>query len=270
MKILIVDRDPLAVQMLRSRLEPLGHQVSEESAKNNAVARLMSEPFDIILLDPSPLTSPRPVVLNIRRSVKSYPYIFLLTDSMNEAEAVKAGVNDVLTKPLDPEKLKIKIGNAERFLALIHKLGDDSEDFPSAGGIIAKSAINQLFLSAIDRADRYGERSYILQISLSNYIQIRDIDGPYVADLFVAKLCQYLVLLRRQSDIIGQTGKNEYTLLLQRPIYDTEPLEAANRFAESLGKFKDFVPSHETSLELTVALIAVPPGELMAKHVIHL
>lgn len=268
MKILVIDREPMTAQMLRSKLEALGHSVVEEPVKNTAVERVGAEAFDVVFLDPSPLTSPRPVVLNIRRSMKTYPYLFLLSDSISKEEALKAGVNDLYAKPMDVAALDEKMANAERLTKLVAHMGDDSEDFPSAGGVIAKSAINQLFLSAIDRADRYGERTYLLQIAISNYTEIRDLDGPHAAAYAVAKLCQYLVLLRRQSDIIGQTRKYEYTLMLQRPVYETEPVEAANRFAESLSKIEDIVSSGGASVELSVTLVEIPTGAQIVRHVI--
>ncbi|MCC6597807.1 MAG: response regulator [Alphaproteobacteria bacterium] len=269
MKILVIDRDTLTGQMIRSRLEPLGHEIFEETVKNEAADRLMRESFDIIFLDPSPLTSPRPLILNIRRHTKNYPYIFLLSETLTQEDAVKSGSNDLVSKPIDPKILNEKVANAERLVTLVRRIGDDSEDFPSAGGVIAKSAINQLFLAAIDRADRYGERSFMLQIALKNYKEIRDLDGPYAAEYAVAKLCQHLVLLRRQSDIIGQTAKNEYTLLLQRPIYETEPFEAANRFTESISKFKDITSSGTTKIEISICLLDVPAGEMLVEHTVN-
>lgn len=268
MKILVVDRDPLSAQLIKSKLEPFGHKVIHEAVKNNAVERISAEEFGVIFLDPSPLTSPRPVILNIRRSVRYYPYIFLMSDNMSREEAIKSGTNDSMNKPVDASVLEEKIGNADRLSSLVKRLGDDSEDFPSAGGVIAKSAFNQLFLSAMDRADRYGERTFLLFISLRNYKEIRDLDGPYAADYAVAKLSQYLVLLRRQSDIIGQTAKNEYALLLQRPVYDTEPVEAANRFAESLAGCKDIVSSGKTTVEIAVTLMNVPVGAKLIEHIV--
>ncbi len=267
MKVLVVDRDALAGQLIKSRIEPMGHKVTQEAVKNNAVERLANEEFDVIYLDPSPLTSPRPVILNIRRSVSNYPYIFLLSENASRQEALKLGCNDVMNKPLDITVLDERMGNADRLTKLIRRIGDDSEDFPSAGGVIAKSAFNQLFLSAVDRADRYGERTYMLFISVSNYQEIRDSDGAYAADYAVAKLSQYLVLLRRQSDIIGQTAKHEYALMLQRPVYDTEPVEAANRFAESLAGCEDIVSSGATPVQITVTLLDVPVGARIVEHV---
>jgi CheY-like chemotaxis protein len=266
MKILIIDRDAVVAQILKSRLEPLGHRVVYEPAKNTAVERLITDEYDIIALDPLPLTSPRPVILNIRRTVKNYGYIFLLSENSTREEALRAGANDILNKPVDVGALEEKIKNAERLLKLVRRIGDDSEDFPSAGGVIAKSAFNQLFLSAIDRADRYGERAYLLFISLSNYSEIRDNDGPYAADYAVARLSKYLVHLRRQSDIIGQTEKYEYALMLQRPVYETEPIEAANRFADSLSGFKDIASSGATNAEIVVSLLSLPTGQIMTEH----
>ncbi|MEM7651431.1 MAG: diguanylate cyclase [Pseudomonadota bacterium] len=267
MKILVVDQDALATQLIRSKLEPMGHQVVEEPVKNNAVDRMANDNFDVVFIDPAPLTTPRQMILNARRSVANYPYIILMSETIPHEEAAKSGANDLLTKPLDPEALGQKMENAERLIKLVQRIGDDSEDFPSAGGVIAKSAFNQLFLSAMDRADRYGERTFILQIGLSNYKDILELDGSYAAEFAVAKLSQYLVLLRRQSDIIGQTGKSEYSLLLQRPIYETEPTEAANRFAQELAQYKDLDSSGQTSAEVTVSLIDVPAGAMSIQHV---
>ena len=268
MKILVVDRDALTFNMIKSKLEPSGHAVMHQMVKNDAIEQLARNDFDVLMLDPSPLTSPKPVILNIRRTVKYYPYILMMSETGSREEAIKSGTNDILNKPVDHSELLEKIANADRLLKLVKRMGDDSEDFPSAGGVIAKSAINQIFLSGIDRADRYGERSYMLFIALSNYKEIRDMDGPKAADYAAAKLSQALVLLRRQSDIIGQTAKYEYTLMLQRPVYDTEPVEAANRFADSLAGIKEIASLGSTPAQVTVTLLTMPTGAKIIEHVV--
>ncbi|HEY0901751.1 MAG TPA: diguanylate cyclase, partial [Micavibrio sp.] len=237
MKILVIDRDGLATQMIRSRLEVKGHQVIEEPVKNNAIALLEQNTYQVVFIDPAPLNNARPVVLGIRRAMRGYPYIILMSQEIPREDALRAGANEVMTKPLDPASLEGVMENADRLTALIKRIGDESEDFPSAGGVIAKSAFNQLFLSCIDRADRYGERSFLVFIGIKNYQDILSMDGAYAAEYASAKLSQYLVRLRRQSDIIAQTGKNEFCLMLQRPMYETEPMEAANRFADALRRF---------------------------------
>ncbi|MAE51178.1 MAG: response regulator [Micavibrio sp.] len=268
MKVLVVDRDEMALQMIKSKLEAQYHQVVGETSKNAAIDRLANEHFDIIFIDPAPLTSARPVILNIRRSVPNYPYIFLTSETFSQEEAIKAGCNDLVKKPINSDEFEKQMENAESFSELVARIGDDSEDFPSAGGVIAKSAFNQLFLSAIDRADRYGEQTYALFISMSNYKNILEMDGPYAAEYAVAKLSQYLVRLRRQSDIIGQTAKYEYALLLQRPLYESEPIEAANRFAEAISKYEGVFINGKEQPEITVTLVEIPVGRKVVEHII--
>ncbi len=267
MKILVIDKDPLTAQFIKMKLEPLGHKVSSETSKNDAVKHCQSNEYDVIILDPSPLTSPRTLVLDLRRSALRYPYTILMSQSpVSQEEALNFGINDILKKPANPAELDNKIDNANYFSKLVKRIGDDSEDFPSAGGIIAKSAFNQLFLSAIDRADRYGENTFLLFISLNNYNDIYATEGPYAADYAVAKLSQHLVTLRRQSDIVGQTAVNEYSLLLQRPIYETEPTEAANRFTESLIGYEGFQTLDTKNIELNITLTSIPSGARPFNH----
>ncbi|MEM6781862.1 MAG: diguanylate cyclase [Pseudomonadota bacterium] len=258
MKILVVDRDRLTSQMIRTKLEGAGHTIIEEAVKNNAIEMIGQNDIDAVFFDPAPLTNARPIVLGIRRSVSTYTYICMMSHNLSVNEAADMGANDLLMKPVDGEQLIEKSENAKRMVDLVNRIGDESEDFPSAGGVIAKSAFNQLFLSAIDRADRYGERSYIVFISLSNYDDIKTMDGAYAAEYAVSKMAQYLVRLRRQSDIIAQTGANEYALLLQRPQQENEPMEAASRFASSLSEFDDIVSGGATPVEITVSLVDIP------------
>lgn len=267
MKILVIDRDSLTTQMISSRLQAQGHLVVVEPVKNNAVERLSAESFDAVFIDPAPLTNARPVILGIRRSGRGYPYIVLMSQSADREEALKCGANDLLLKPADPAMLEKMAKNAQRLKALVKRIGDESEDFPSAGGVIAKSAFNQLFLSGLDRADRYGERSFLVFIGIANYNEIIQMDGPYPAQTVAAQLSQTLVRLRRQSDIIAQTDKAEYCLMLQRPQYETEPVDAAARFAEALTKSADLGMAGATQVQLYVSLVDLPVGEKHAEYI---
>ncbi len=268
MKILIIDREEVTTQLMTNKLEPLGHKITLEPVKNNAVERLAQENYDMVFIDPAPLTSARPLILNLRRATRHYPYIVQMGTDIKQIETIQAGANDGIEKPLAPDLLDQSVENAKYLTALIKRIGDDTEDFPSAGGIIAKSAFNQLFLSAIDRADRYGERTFIVFIAVDNYKAIYEAEGPYAAEYTVAKLSQYLVRLRRQSDIIGQTAAYEYALLLQRPIYETEPNEAANRFGEAITKYADLFDKDGIKPEISVRLIDVPVGRRIIEHLI--
>lgn len=266
MRILVSDRDRLASQMIVSRLREGGHEVIEESVKNTALETIKGQAVDAVFFDPAPLTNARPFILGLRRTLTSYAYIVMLSHAMKREDALRTGVNDLLGKPLDHQALDQIIINAQGLKDMVNQMQDTSEDYPSAGGVIAKSAFNQLFLSAMDRADRYGELACLLYIGVENYNQILRDDGPQAANYLSSKLAHHLVRLRRQSDIIGQTGPSEYCLLLQRPQNMQEPIDAANRFAATLNDLTDIASSGVTAATISVRLITLPTGEKNVEH----
>ena len=270
MKILVIDHDEVSARLLKSRLEPLGHDVTWLSDKTEGSLEASKADFEVVFIDPSPQTNPKPMVVNIRRHIRYYPYMILLSEKVDQEQALGFGFNDCIAKPLDPEELDRKIEGAQNFLNIVRHLRNGNEDFPSSGGIIAKSAINQLFLSCIDRADRYGERTYALFINLRNFKQIAVQTGPYEAEVAAAKLAQHIVRLRRASDIIGQIGRDEFAILLLRPVDEKEPLEAAGRFADSLASCSDIMSKSNMQVDLSVNLVEIPSGQKLAEHTVTL
>lgn len=266
MKVLIIDRDPMFSNLLASKIRAAGHDVIEKPIKNEAIEHLDTIAVDAVYLNPAPMSDPRAILLQIKRLVRTYPYIVLLSEDGNKRTAIEAGCNDALAKPLDPEALNASLSNAERMGKLVNRIADESFDFPSSGGVISKSAFNQLFLSAIDRVSRYNELSHALFFRIGNYDDLKIDDGKYAADYAVSKLAQTLVKLRRQSDILAQTNVNEYALLLQRPQTETESVDAAKRFAGALETQHDITTSGMSDVVIEVALIHLPTGSLDYSH----
>ena len=266
MKILIVDRDEMTANMIKSRIEPLGHTVSIHTEKGESLDNIVSQGWDVISMDPAPVINIKPMAMNIRRNVRRNVHLVLLSDSLNMEEAVNGGFNEILSKPINPTVIEGIIERAEYMNNLMRHLSNDDIDFPSAGGVIAKSAYNQLFLSCIDRAGRYGETAHTILISFENYNTIAANDGTYDAEMIAAKLAQHLVRIRRQSDIIAQIRSNEYALLLLRPLNESEPTEAANRFAEYLSKCTDLPTTPYMDIEIGIRLLSLPQGEKIIEH----
>ncbi len=262
MKILVIDRDQLVSQMIAKRLEGDGHEVTVEPVKNDGLELVAKEAFDLIFIDPSPMKDARAMALNIRRSAKSYPYIILMTpdEDIDSGDVMQMGCNDFVQKPFDQADIHKKVDNAQRLKDLFDNLGDTSEDFPSAGGVISKSAFNQLCLSAMERGGRYNELAFVLAIAVENYKDIKNLDGSYVANYSVSKMAHHMVRLRRQSDIIGQTGVNEYSILLQRTQNLTEAMDAARRFAATFDEIDDFLPAEGKEITIRIMLTHLPTG----------
>lgn len=270
MKILVIDRDQMTAQMIANRLVTDGHEVVVEPIKNEGLQRVADEAFDVIFIDPSPMRDARAMALNIRRNAKKYPHLIFMNtdDTVSARDVMQMGCNDFIMKPLDQVDIQLKVENAQRLKSMFQNLGDTSEDFPSAGGVIAKSAFNQLCLSAMDRGGRYNELAFVLSVSVANYQDIKIHDGQYHANYAVSKLAHHTVKLRRQSDIIGQTRTEEYAILLQRTENKKEALDAANRFAVSFGEINDFIAPEGNEVKINLTLTHLPTGQCDFDHTI--
>jgi DNA-binding response OmpR family regulator len=115
MKILAVDDDPVARRVLVQALHRLGYdEVIDVRDGTEALARLEKETIRVIVSDWT-------LCRQMRARVKSeYVYFILLTsreaDIENQREAIEAGVDDFLVKPLDLQELWMRLRVAERIL----------------------------------------------------------------------------------------------------------------------------------------------------------
>lgn len=267
MDILVIDRESLTNQLIMSKLGAKGHQVTVEPNKTAACELLAGKPFDCVMVDPAPLSEARPVIIGIWKSLKSgaKPYLILLSKASTTEDAILAGANDVLIKPLSSQELDEKTGNAARLIEVSRMLARE-DNVHSTGGMIGKAAFNQLFLSANDRAFRYGERSLIVFIRLTNYDQLQK---SVVADVFdgvMEKLARQMTFMRRQSDVIGRLGACSFAILLQRPQYESEPIDAINRFSEQLEKFCAAYDAGPVRPEMHLQLVELPQGAQHAER----
>lgn len=267
MEILVIDRESLTNQLITSKLGAKGHQVTVEPNKNAAFELLGSKPFDCIMVDPAPLSEARPVIIGVWKSLKSAakPYLMLLSKSATTEDAILAGANDVLVKPLSSQELDEKIGNAARLITVARMLARE-DNVHSTGGMIGKAAFNQLFLSATDRAFRYGERSLIVFVRLVNHEKLQASVTPEVFEGVMEKLAKQMTYMRRQSDVIGRLGADDFAILLQRPQYESEPIDAINRFSEQLEKFCTAYDAGSVKPEIHLRLVELPQGAQYAER----
>lgn len=266
MEILVIDRESLTNQLIAHKLEAKGHKVVTEENKNAAFELLKNGKFDCVMVDPAPLSEARPVVIGVWKNIRSAvkPYLILLSKNGTTEDAITAGTNDILNKPLSTADLETKIANAERLTELSRHLARE-DNVHSTGGMIGKAAFNQLFLSAIDRSFRYAERSLIVFITVTNHAELTAGGTEAYVETF-KKLTEKMTFMRRQSDVIGRLGADSFAVLLQRPIYESEPVDAINRFSEVLTKFHESFEDKSKAPKLNLKLIELPQGAQQAER----
>jgi len=121
-KILAVEDDIVARKILVQALHRLGHDVIEAKDGHEALAHLEREPARVIVSDwIMPGIDGLELCRQVRARVNSeYVYFILLTsreaDHANQREAIEAGVDDFLKKPLDLQELWMRLRVSERIL----------------------------------------------------------------------------------------------------------------------------------------------------------
>lgn len=123
MNVLIVDDDPIALEMLQITLEDQGHSVTAADNGAAAMELIGRLGFQVVISDcHMPKLSGGELCRAIRsRDVDGYVYVLLLTaqnSSETRREGFAAGADDFITKPFEPDDLLCRLRVAERILTL--------------------------------------------------------------------------------------------------------------------------------------------------------
>jgi putative two-component system response regulator len=123
MRILIVDDDPIALELLRDTLADAGHDVTCADDGQAALDALRAGAPQVIISDwEMPRLDGLGLTQAVRRAgLESYVYVILLTSHNSTAERVRglsAGADDFMSKPFEPDELLARIQAAERIVTL--------------------------------------------------------------------------------------------------------------------------------------------------------
>ena len=123
MKILIVEDDFDARDMLKVLLELEGHEVVSTENGNEGWKVYQNDHFSVVISDwLMPETDGLELCRRIRASETTrYCYVMLLTalqGKSNYLQAMRAGTDDFVTKPFDPDELRARLLVAERIVGL--------------------------------------------------------------------------------------------------------------------------------------------------------
>lgn len=127
MKILIAEDDPVSQRILRLTLEKHGHEVYAADDGEAAWLVLVSKPVEVVISDwLMPNVNGLELCKKVRgRRRREYVYFILLTalsGQENFNEAMDAGVDDFLNKPLRQDALLTRLRVAERILKFIGEI----------------------------------------------------------------------------------------------------------------------------------------------------
>ncbi len=114
-KILIVDDEPFNLDLLEQELAELGYETERANNGAQALQKIARANPALVLLDyQMPDMNGIEVLRNVRQTDQDLPIVLITAHGSIEraVEAVKAGADDFITKPFDPEHLAVVVKKA--------------------------------------------------------------------------------------------------------------------------------------------------------------
>jgi two-component system cell cycle response regulator len=227
MQMLIADDDPVTRRMLEATLHGMGHQVCAVEDGAAALERLgRSDSPRIAILDwMMPGLDGLSVCRSLRQSVGPYTYVILLTareTRRDMVEALDAGADDFLTKPLDVLELRARLRSGERIIALQEDLLRTQAELEHQAshdrltGLWNRGRVLDQLTRELSRTRREKACLAVVLADIDHFKRINDTWGHATGDAVLCDLGRRMQMALRVSDAIGRYGGEEFLMVLPR------------------------------------------------------
>jgi len=215
-KILIVDDEPAAIQMLRKTLQGMG-VLRYATSGQEALDLVASDPPDLILLDANmPGMDGFATCLALQKHFPDIPVVFVTAsgDFAHEIRALEAGASDFITKPINPPVVRARVAMHLRFKAQSDLLRDLSHRDPLTG-IANRRALEERLSSEWRRAARHQVPLSLLMLDVDHFKAYNDHYGHIAGDVCLERVAEVLAqTIGRAEDLVARYGGEEFAALL--------------------------------------------------------
>ena len=211
-KILIVDDEKMML-MMTYRILSKKYEVVTAMSGADAIEIFEREKPDLILSD---LMMPEMDGYEMyeilqRKSLKPIPVIFMTADESDESESkgFEAGAVDYIRKPLKPDLLMRRVGNALDNIDKIQGL-ETAASTDQLTKLLNKSAAQYEIGELVKKSS-----GALLMIDLDSFKLVNDIHGHTMGDKILTSFADMLKKMTRENDLIGRIGGDEFIVFLQ-------------------------------------------------------
>ncbi len=224
--ILVAEDDKLYRRLLQTWLEQWNYQVTLAEDGEAAWRELRADPQPrLVLLD---WLMPNLDGVEVCRRVRAlqreaYSYIIVVTSrsgKQNAIDALDAGADDYLVKPVEMNELRARVQVGSRILRLQTELLRSREQLrfqathDALTGLLNRRTILQALQEELTRADRTGESVGVLMLDLDRFKKVNDTHGHHAGDAVLAEVAGRVVQAVRCYDKVGRYGGEEFLLVL--------------------------------------------------------
>jgi len=255
MKILIVDDEPGTRLTVTEAVERLGHRALQAADGTEGLQAFELHHPEVVITDwAMPQIDGTELIARIRDRERGYTYILLLSGRAGDAasrEAVRAGADDVLSKPLDAAELERGLIAAERIRGMHRRMLEDTRRDPLTG-VGSRRRLEEDLATLCARVVRYGHAYCVAMVGLE----------PAEDDV-LRRAGAALVREIRSGDSVYRWGASEFAVLLPE-----QALVTANVAAERLRRALAVAVPSDTKVHVGIVTTggAEPvPAELLER-----
>jgi diguanylate cyclase (GGDEF)-like protein len=225
MKILIAEDQKTAAYFLSRTLEQMGHHVVVASDGEKAWRMLREGDAPVLISDwMMPNLDGPSLCRRIRASGgERYVYIILLTSRdrrEDKLEGLRAGADDFLIKPPDPDELAVRLEIAERILAVHDRLARQNMRLVELASIdeLTRTKNRRRFREDLDflfnQAMRLRLSLSLIMLDIDHFKQFNDSFGHPAGDEVLHRVGSILNTGVRANDLVARYGGEEFVVLL--------------------------------------------------------
>ncbi|HWE01402.1 MAG TPA: response regulator [Tepidisphaeraceae bacterium] len=283
-KILIAEDDPVLLQKLAELLAGTGEPIFLASDGEEAKHILDEHKPRVVISDwEMPKIDGVELCGQIRRDVEIEPvYFVMLTAHSNKErllDAYRAGVDDFVAKPFDPEELLARVRAGIRSGKLHDELvrkatGSQAinAQLTQLNSRLEKLAITDELTGLFNRrhamsrleeqwalAERYSRPLTIAMIDIDHFKKINDVYGHHAGDMVLRRVAMVLREQTRETDTVCRVGGEEFLIIF--PAQTTlEARVCAERFRVAVAQHPFDIGDASTRVTVSIGLAARDRG----------
>jgi two-component system chemotaxis response regulator CheY len=213
LEVFLVDDDRVSLQLMRAILTKQGYNVRVASDPIVALREIEKAPPNVLLTDWSMPGMNGGELCQAVRDMELPRYVFTIVLTANAqdfvVEALDAGADDFITKPVDPNELAARMNAGRRILDLEDRLKTLSER-DSLTGILNRPTFFTQFERAFSAAQASGTELSVVMLDLDRFKSINDIYGHLAGDQVLQQVGSILSQAIDDEMFVGRYGGEEF------------------------------------------------------------
>lgn len=271
MKVLVVESDDLSSRILAKKLGNWGHDALIARSVADAQRLIDRESFRLIITEIElPDRSGTELVRHVRAMKRPrYTYITILTavtETNRLLEALEAGADDLLRKPLNVFEMRLRIKAAKRMLNMEDELREGGGT-DSTTGLVNHASFRQFFRVIVSENRRTKATGALMFLRLDNYTDMRDSSGHQAAEHVMRVVAQALAEIVRSADLVVRLSDDCFGLCLQNTDWPTCRIVGE----KALGRLRGtqlVYEGHDLRPRVTIESLNFPDGDRTADELL--